>query len=369
MSSADEARRKEEKPNLPDVSVVLAFVKEKYGLDVDTASVKEMDSYDDRNYYVKGYLRRGGDADVPLSEFTIKVHNGVESVLPKFIEAQNQLLQRLESSGVTCPVPLASLASESEFTTYLPLPLRNDSSVIRAHAVRVLTFVKGHLMNDVLPCSMELYEKVGAFVGRMDKGLLDFHSDALERNLIWDMKNFMDVAEFIPTITEEKQQAQIHTAMTWFKERVLSRADKLRQSVLQNDSNTANIIVKNKSKGGDNDVAGIIDFGDCVKTYIVNELAICIAYSIIHLYEDADMFQAVKPLLKGYMSSLPLTEDELAALPTLVIARIATSVTLGAYSYSQDPGNEYLLFSAKPGWCAMTKIVDMGIDEFEKLFR
>lgn len=48
----------------------------------------------------------------------------------------------------------------------------------------------------------------------------------------------------------------------------------LPQQVIQNDANDHNIVV---DATGDK-VAGIIDFGDMVRTSRVNELAICIAY-------------------------------------------------------------------------------------------
>ena len=34
----------------------------------------------------------------------------------------------------------------------------------------------------------------------------------------------------------------------------------------------------------------------------------------------------------------------------MVSARFAQSLVMGAYSYEQDPGNEYLLATAKKGW-------------------
>ena len=38
------------------------------------------------------------------------------------------------------------------------------------------------------------------------------------------------------------------------------------------------------------------------------------------------------------------------ALVLLVSCRLACSVTLGAYSYQQNPENEYLLLHAQPAW-------------------
>jgi len=48
-----------------------------------------------------------------------------------------------------------------------------------------------------------------------------------------------------------------------------------------------------------------------------------------------------------------LEEAERDSLRTLIAARVATSVTLGAFSISKDPENEYLKLHAKPGRVAL----------------
>lgn len=64
--------------------------------------------------------------------------------------------------------------------------------------------------------------------------------------------------------------------------------------------------------------------------------------------------QAAACLLKGYIAHYPLLpEIETPHLLTLACARLATSVTLGAYSYAQDPTNKYLLIHAEPAWAAL----------------
>lgn len=63
--------------------------------------------------------------------------------------------------------------------------------------------------------------------------------------------------------------------------------------------------------------------------------------------------QAAACLLKGYVAEYPLLPAEHPHLLTLACARLATSVTLGAYSYAQDPSNKYLLIHAEPAWAAL----------------
>ena len=55
-------------------------------------------------------------------------------------------------------------------------------------------------------------------------------------------------------------------------------------------------------------------------------------------------------VLAGYLTSRKPTDQEFDVLRTCVAARFAQSLVMGAYSYSLDPGNEYLLITAKKGW-------------------
>ena len=53
----------------------------------------------------------------------------------------------------------------------------------------------------------------------------------------------------------------------------------------------------------------------------------------------------------GYSSVHPLSSVELEVLPVLVASRFCQSLVFGAYvSKLVDPGNEYILETAKNGW-------------------
>ena len=56
----------------------------------------------------------------------------------------------------------------------------------------------------------------------------------------------------------------------------------------------------------------------------------------------------------------PSTEDERRHLVLLVACRLSCSATLGAYSYQQNPENEYLLLHATP--CCDTLDLIWGTD-------
>ena len=86
----------------------MAFVQENFTLDggeIDPRSIVELNSYDDRNYYV-----RTVDGE---HEYTIKVHNGVESGRPGLLAAQSAIMRHLNAHGVSAPVPIKRIGNSS----------------------------------------------------------------------------------------------------------------------------------------------------------------------------------------------------------------------------------------------------------------
>lgn len=72
---------------------------------------------------------------------------------------------------------------------------------------------------------------------------------------------------------------------------------------------------------------------------------------------------AAAAILRGFTSVYKkLSALEKSHIQLLVVCRLATSVTLGAFSYHQNPGNEYLLLHAKPAWDAL-ELLTMNPDK------
>jgi hypothetical protein len=81
------------------------------------------------------------------------------------------------------------------------------------------------------------------------------------------------------------------------------------------------------------------------------------AYAMLTVYGKRNrMISAAAAFLRGYHSVCPISDIERQHLPLLIACRLSCSVTLGAYSYKQNPGNEYLLLHSVPGWDALNLI-------------
>jgi len=92
-------------------------------------------------------------------------------------------------------------------------------------------------------------------------------------------------------------------------------------------------------------------------SWTILDLSVALAYCMMNSYgKRRRSLSAAASMLRGYNSVRQLTEDERLHLPLLIACRLSCSATLGAYSYAQNPGNEYLLLHAKPAWKALDLI-------------
>ena len=88
-----------------------------------------------------------------------------------------------------------------------------------------------------------------------------------------------------------------------------------------------------------------------MNSWRVLDLSVAMAYAMLTTYgKNNRAISAAAAFLRGYSSVCDLTDQERKHLVLLIACRLSCSVTLGAYSYQQNPENEYLLLHAKPGW-------------------
>ena len=114
------------------------------------------------------------------------------------------------------------------------------------------------------------------------------------------------------------------------------------------------------------DVSALLDFSVVTKSYFIMDVAIAIAYLSIECNEDGQL-DVGGHFLAGYTQFRQLNDAEWQCLKGLVCSRLCQSLVFGAHSYSQQPGNEYLLTTAKQGWPLLHKF--WATDDQELLTR
>ena len=228
--------------------------------------------------------------------------------------------------------------------------------------VRLLTWIDGSVWSSVNPQLNNLRFSLGEKAGKITKALQGFHHPKAERVFDWDIAQGLWTKKHVHLFKPEEKELVSYFLNTF--KRVQNEYSKLRKSVVHNDANDNNILVSELRINPK--VTAIIDFGDAVKTQIINDLAVACAYAIM---DKNDPLDAALPIIKGYHASFALKEKELEFLYVLIAMRLVISVTKSAINKIENPENEYLVISEKPAWEVLNKWSKISEDFAHYSFR
>ena len=180
----------------------------------------------------------------------------------------------------------------------------------------------------------------------------EFCHPAVDNNFdeTWDIQHFMSLKKYIPHIGDEHKREKAYTVMAAYEAHILPRLPSMKKGVIHGDVSGQNLIVQ---KVGDQyKLAGLIDFGQCVRTCYLSELAIMLAYGMM---EREHPVEFVAPMIHGYQETFPLSREELECLYYAVLVRLCQSAVSGEYRFTQEPWNAYLLNTPAKAW----KLIDL----------
>jgi Ser/Thr protein kinase RdoA (MazF antagonist) len=237
------------------------------------------------------------------------------------------------------------------------------------HFVRLISFLPGRPMGELTHHSDELLHDLGRKVGQLDAALADFDHPAAHRDLHWDLAHALrEIDRYRALLPEPALRALVDSLATDFERDVVPLLGRLRRSVIQNDANDYNVIVGGSDDGnaGDQQVIGIVDFGDLVYSYTVADPAIAIAYAIL---DKPDPLAAATHIVRGYHAEYPLTEVELAALFGLVCMRLCVSACMAAHQRRLRPDDPYLAISQAPIRNTLPRLARIDSRAAQRAFR
>ena len=321
------------------------FAIELYGL---SGSITELTSERDQNFHVR---TETGE------QFVLKVAAGAEQ--RETLEFQNAVMARLGDRirAVFIPKLRKTISGEDIATVY--------GVDHRTHLVRLLTYCPSALLAEVNPHTPELLRSLGRLLGEIDRALDGFTHPAAQRELKWDLHRALWIKDYTQHIATADRRAIVEHFIRLFETRVVPQAAGLRRSIVHNDANDYNVLVRDDGAGA-NTVAGIIDFGDMLYTYTASEAAVAAAYAML---DKGDPLADATKIVAGYHEVFPLTELELEHLYTLICMRLAVSVTNSAVQQRLHPDNRYLLVSERPAWELLERLYDVNPSLPHYLFR
>ncbi len=299
-------------------------------------SAQNLASERDTNYHVRTADGRG---------YALKFANPAEP--PENTNFQTEALLHLERTDPGLPVPTLVVALDGTHEQVLPLP---DG---RTSVVRLLTWVEGEQVAKVGVTQM-LRRDIGATLARLGAGLAGFDHHGAAHDILWDIKNAARLRDKSAAIAEPDMRAHVEAELDNFDTSVAPRLPGLRQQVIHNDLNHYNVVVRSDAP---QKVAGILDFGDMVKTALAIDLAVAASY--VTSVED-DALTCVVDMVAAYHAVTPLHRAEVELMRDLIVARLVTSICITNWRAARYTENaSYILRNNGPARQGMIRFATL----------
>ena len=295
-------------------------LQEQFGFQI--VEIKKLNGYDNANYLIR----------TDDTKYIFKTYRYTNDSM-SLVEAENNTLLSLQTNHqnkLPKPIPFKD-------GSYVKIIELDGEETI----CRLLSYLEGDFLGDVT-LTPNLLSSIGRFLAKIDLNLQKLSSYRIKARVWeWDLQYFNLNKKYIDDIPNVKDRNIVRYFFQQFEENVTPVIPELRKSIIHNDANEWNILVD------DEEISGLIDFGDLAYSPLINELAIAITYAC---FDKEDPLEWASVMLKSYHELLPIEKQELDILYYLIAARLCTSVCNSAHSKKLNPSNEYASVSEKSAW-------------------
>ena len=251
----------------------------------------------------------------PGQSYVLKLANPAEP--PEVTDFQTRALLHLEGAALPVPRVLRTRTGESEVAT--------------PHGIlRLLTWLDGTPQH-LTPRSPAQTRALAGMAARLAIGLRGFAHPAADHRLQWDIRRAAALRPLLPAIPEALRPLATAT-LDHFDTEIAPRLADLRWQVVHNDLNPHNVLT---APGDPDTIAGILDFGDMVRTPLICDAAIAASYQI----DPARPLESLRGFARAYHAVLPLTGPEARLFPGLVATRMLTTLAIAAARAARYPDN------------------------------
>lgn len=314
---------------LIEVTQARLWVEKHWGLAVRT--VRPLPGEIDANFYIETEEDKA---------YTLKIARpGAVSSAIHFQQAALQWINQF-TLPIELPYPIPN-RSEEMLTTEL-------DEQHQERILRMVQWVPGQVLAETRPKSLDLLHQIGAASGALCRSLQGFDHPSAHRDFKWDLAQLPWIEDHLELIEQGERRKKVQYFTRCFQEQVQPILPELRRSVIHNDLNDYNVLVR--YIGSRAMINGVIDFGDSIFSHTIHDLAIAIAYGIM---DKPNPMEAAAVMVRGFHSELPLEEKEVSILYYLIGGRLAVSVTNAAINKRAEPENTYLLISERPAWALL----------------
>lgn len=307
-----------------------------------TVEAKALDGYDELNFIL---TEKSG------KKYILKIAGQQHD--KNFIDAQIKIITHLGKSGIADKLQYFIKNNKGEALTII-----EENGV--EYYLRILNYLEGQFWVDAPTHSSKLHENLGIFLASMDDALVDFKHPSMHRHYTWDISTARDAQYKLAHIKSHEGRRIVDYFLLQFETEVLPILSSLRHSYVHNDANDYNVLVK------EDEIIGLIDFGDMVYTATINNLAVACTYAMLN---TEDPLSVAVSVVKGYHTKYRLEEKELSLLYYLIAARLCISLTQSAYNASLNTENAHHFITEKPAWKLIYQLIEINPIKAEDAFK
>jgi hydroxylysine kinase len=237
-------------------------------------------------------------------------------------------------------LPTAALLHMERVDPQFPCPrvLRNRAGLAQVRyderTARILTYLPGKTLRSARRSSQQR-AACGRSAARLGVALRSFTHPAAERFLIWDLRHVGRTAGLLDELQDFPSREAVMTLLQRIDARIAPEFPHLRQQVIHNDLNDMNLLI---DPHDETIVAGVIDFGDLVRTALIADVAIVAADQIAMGHQARD---SIADIVMAYHDTTPLLPQELAMLNPLIAGRVLTDIVIASWHRRHNPSGTH----------------------------
>ena len=307
--------------------------------DCEPVSVARLASERDQNFRV----------DAADGCFVLKIANRAEP--PGVTRLQSAALRHVAATDPGVPVPRVLATRSGAYET-----------VAAGSTVRLLSWMEG-VPWYLAPASRAQRESVATGHARLVLALAGFGADEPGADLQWDVQHAARLRDQLGAVPAELR-APVEAALDRFESRAAPLLAQLPRQFVHNDIQPHNVVVE---AGGTDRLAGILDFGDMVRTPVACDLGVAAAY---HVLPGAHPLASVGEYVAAFHAVRPLGDAELDALPALILARQATTIVITSRRALTHADNAaYILRNQPTTRAGLAQLLPLAHDDVVAYFR
>ncbi len=293
--------------------------------------IKQLDSERDINFII--FINN-------KKKYVLKISNPSEKI--NILKYQDRLINYLRSD-----LSLKSFIPKIHHTKIVKYLDKKN----RECFVRVLSYIEGRMYGDT-KSNDKIENSLGKLLGKVSTKLKAFNDIHAHRNFIWDPSNIKWIKKDINIFTGSKKLILLK-CFSEYEKFVKNNLNKLRYSITHSDPNNYNIVIK------ENNVCGLLDYGDSIYSPTISDLAICLSYALMN---NDNIYLTLKNIITEYNKQFSINEDEINSLISLCKSRLMITVVMAKKQRIKYPTNQYLSISEKDAWSLLEKLDKIPIN-------